>query len=193
MIAGETYLLEAVREVLRIKLALPETACDCEYDEQIPAIANDMYYAIINNGIEPGRTNGTAGGVCDVVHSVQVLVLNRKLEARDKRRNLFMQRLVGLNAALDNVFLAIHRQVEITTLANALMFEDDPAAAPFQNTLFYANVDRRPKMVNSQTYGGKAVGGPGTTDGIAMARSIYFTGIRRMQTVVQVHTGYKVT
>jgi hypothetical protein len=189
MLNGETYLLEAVRDILRIKLEIPDTACNCEYNEEIPAIADDVYFAVINGGMNPGPVGSTAAGVADVVHSVQVLVLNRKLESRDNRRNLFLQRLYGLNAAIDKVFKAIHRQVEICTLSNAYMFEDEPTSAPFQNTLRYDRIDAKARMYNSEAYGGTQIGGKGTTNGVALGRSIYFTGIRRMETVTQVHSG----
>lgn len=189
MLNGETYLLEAVRDILRIKLELPDAACNVEYDDQIPAVAADVYYAIIPNGMYPGKVNATASTVIDVVHSIQVLVLNRKLEARDNRRNLFLQRLLGLNAAIDKVFLAIHRQFEICTLANAYMYEDEPTASPFRNTLRYDRSDAKARMVNSEQYGGTQVGGKGTTNAVALSRSIYFTGLERTQTITQIHSG----
>lgn len=192
MLEGETYVLEAVRDTLRTKLGLRPEQCDCEYDEQIPSIVGDFYIAVIGAGFEIGPKHSASGGVHDVLHSVQVLVLNRAIAARDKRRSVFLERLQGINYQIGRVIKAIDWQADVMSYANALMYKDYPAYQPFVAPMRQSRCDAKPRMVNSETYGGIQSGGAGTTPYVAMARSIYFGGMRRMQTIAQLAPGVTV-
>lgn len=185
MLNGETYVLEAVRDILRRKLSLSDIQCDCEYDEQIPAIAGDLYVAVIPSGFEPGPKHNTSGGVHDVLHSVQVFVISRAVTARDRRRTIFLERLTGLNFEIDRIIQAIDWQNDVLSYANALLYADYPAAKPFITTLRLQRVDTKPRMVDSKSYGGDVAGGKGTTPYVAMCRSVYFGRMQRIQAVSQ--------
>ena len=183
MLEGETYVLEGVRDVLRKKLGLHDNQCDCEFDEQIPSIADDIYIAVLGAGCDPGPTHSTSGGVHDLIHSVQVLVINRAVVARDKRRSIFLQRLVGINQQIANVIAAIDWQLDVLSYINHLLYVDFPTAKPFTHPLALKRVDVKPKMVSNDMFAGTQIGGKGTTPYIAMARSVYFGNMRRIQPV----------
>ncbi len=193
MLEGETYVLEAVRDTLRTKLGLRPEQCDCEYDEQVPSMAGDFYVAVIGAGFDLGPKHSASGGVHDVLHSVQVLVLNRAITARDKRRTIFLERLQGINYQIGRVVRAIDWQMDLMSYANALMYKDYPTYQPFITSLHQTRCDAKPRMVNSEIYAGATGGGgPGTTNYVAMGRSIYFGGMRRMQTIAQLAPGVTV-
>jgi hypothetical protein len=190
MLDGETYVLEGVRDVLRKKLGLSDNQCDCEFDEQVPSIADDIYLAVIGAGCEPGPTQNTSGGVHDLVHSVQVMVINRAVVARDRRRSIYLERLTGVNQQIANVIAAIDWQLDVLSYINHLMYLDFPTAKPFIHCLAFKRVDPKPKMVSNELFAGTQIGGKGTTPYIGMARSVYFGGMRRIQTVAQIaHNG----
>jgi hypothetical protein len=193
MLEGETYVLEGVRDVLRKKLGLHDNQCDCEFDEQIPSIADDIYIAVLGAGCDPGPTHSTSGGVHDLIHSVQVLVINRAVVARDKRRSIFLQRLVGINQQIANVIAAIDWQLDVLSYINHLLYVDFPTAKPFiasavaeaestSSRRWYRTIcSRELRSVEK-----------GTTPYIAMARSVYFGNMRRIQTVAQIAYNAKV-
>ena len=192
MLEGETYVLEGVRDVLRKKLGLHDNQCDCEFDEQRPSIADDIYIAVLGAGCDPGPTHSTSGGVHDLIHSVQVLVINRAVVARDKRRSIFLQRLVGINQQIANVIAAIDWQLDVLSYINHLLYVDFPTAKPFTHPLALKRVDVKPKMVSNDMFAGTQIGGKGTTPYIAMARSVYFGNMRRIQPVAQIAYNEKV-
>jgi hypothetical protein len=186
MLEGETYVLEAVRDILRKKLSLNDHECDCEPDEQIPAIAGNLYFAVIPAGFEVGPNHRPTSGVYDILHSVQVYVIQRAADvARDKRRTISMQRLTGINNQISRVMQAIDRQMDLISYANLLLQTDYPTAQPFITAAQVTRVDAKPKMVNSDTYGGAMAANKGTTPYVAMARSIYFGRMQRIQTIAQ--------
>jgi hypothetical protein len=186
MLEGETYVLEAVRDILRKKLSLQDHECDVEPDEQIPAIANDLYFAVIPAGFELGPNYRPSSGVYDILHGFQVYVIQRASEvARDKRRSISMQRQCGLNSQLSRVIQALDRQMDLISYANLLLRTDFPTAQPFITAAQITRVDAKPKMVNSDTYGGAMAANKGTTPYVAMARSIYFGRMQRIQTIAQ--------
>ena len=193
MLEGETYVLEGVRDVLRKKLGLHDNQCDCEFDEQIPSIADDIYIAVLGAGCDPGPTHSTSGGVHDLIHSVQVLVINRAVVARDKRRSIFLQHLVGINQQIANVISAIDWQLDVLSYINHLLYVDFPTAKPFTHPLALKRVDVKPKMVSNDMFAGTQIGGKGTTPCIAMARSVYFGNMRRIQPVAQIAYNEKVS
>lgn len=185
MLNAETYFLEAVRDVLRKKLSLGELQCDCEPDEQVPAIAGDMYFAVIPGGISPGPKQNTSGGVQDVIHSVQVAVISRMVTARDRQRHMFLTRLKGVNNEVSRVLMALDWQNDVMSLANAKLYQDYPTAKPFIETLRLSRVDAKPRVVTGDIYGGGHTAKEGTTDYIAMMRSVYFGGMRRIEYINQ--------
>lgn len=192
MVDAEVCVLEGVRDILRRKLSLSDHQCDCEFDEQVPSISADIYFAVIGAGCEPGPVHNPSNGVQDSLHSVQVLVMQRRLVARDQRRSLFLSRLHGLNAEIGRVIQAIDKQHDVLSYINALLYRDNPTAQPFIELLRFMRVDAKPRMVNSESYAGMTTGGKGTTPFIAMTRSVYFGRLRRMQTIAQIPRGERV-
>lgn len=185
MIEGELYVLEAVRDILRSKLGLSPEQCECEYDEQIPAIAGNTYVAVIPSGCTPGPKHDTSGGIHDCIHSVQVMVIQRAVTPRDRRRSIFLDRLSGVNLLLSNIIKAIDWQHDVHSLMNHLLWEDDNNASPFQGFLRVSRIDPKPRMINTETYGATSGGQSGATPYVAMARSVYFSGCRRIQKIQQ--------
>lgn len=192
MVDAEVCVLEGVRDVLRKKLSLADHQCDCEFDEQVPSIAADVYFAVIGAGVEPGPTHNPSGGVRDFLHSVQVLVIQRKFVARDQRRSIFLQKLTGLNAELGRVIAAIDWQMDLLSYINALLYRDNPTAEPFIEMLRFTRMDPKPRMVNSELFAAANQGGKGTTPYVAMTRSVYFGRLRRIDYVSQLAKGARV-
>ena len=129
----------------------------------------------------------------DLIHSVQVLVINRAVVARDKRRSIFLQHLVGINQQIANVISAIDWQLDVLSYINHLLYIDFPTAKPFTHPLALKRVDVKPKMVSNDMFAGTQIGGKGTTPYIAMARSVYFGNMRRIQPVAQIAYNEKVS
>ncbi|MFN8742030.1 MAG: hypothetical protein ACK5YR_19050 [Pirellula sp.] len=186
MIDGEVALLEAVRDTIRGKLQLSEVECDCEYDEQIPAIAKDRYVAVIPAGCDPGPNHQRAAGVHDSLHAVQVMVLIRSTAVpRDRRRSIFLNQLSGINQLLTQIIKVLDWQMDLFSLSNHYMEQQVPGSDPFTELLRLTRVDSKPRMVSTETYDSSKVSLNGTTPYTAMARSAYFGRCRRMQNVVQ--------
>lgn len=190
MLNGETYVLEGVRDIIRNKVQLNSSQCDCEYDEQIPSIAGDFYVAVIPAGFETGPKHNASGGVHDLLHSVQVFVVRRSgAVPRDKRRSVFLDQLNGINALIDKIIRAVDWQLDAMSYINHLMYADIPTAAPFIEPIRLLRADVKPKMVNTEMYAGVTSGQPGSTPYVGMARSVYFGKIRRIQTINQIAHG----
>lgn len=194
MLSAEIAILQGVRDILRAKLGLDELQCNCEPDEQVPAIAGDYYYAVIPGGVVPGPTHNTSGGVIDMIHSVQVLAVHRKLEPRDRSR-VFLDSLTSINKMIGNIQKAIDWQWDALSYINHMLYLQDPYAAPFIQGGIprVTRIDPKPRPVNSQLYGGQAIGGKGSTPYIGMSRSIYFGGMRRISTIAQLGVGEAVS
>ena len=180
MIDGEVYVLEAVRDTIRAKLGLSQSECECEFDEQIPAIAGDRYVAIIPAGCDPGPKHNTSSGVHDSLHGVQVLVLNRATSVpRDRRRSIFLERLGGINRLLSDIVKVLDWQLDLLSLTNHLLAVDYPNADHFIEPLRLARIDTKPKMINSDTFAA------GPNGYVAMGRSAWFGRCRRIQNIKQ--------
>ena len=180
MLVAETALLVATRDRLRSVLALLPEHCDVELDDQVPAIAAKTYYAVIGAGLTPGPRHMTSGGVVDVYLSMRVVVYERITEvARDRRRNVFIDLLTGLNTKLDAIIDAIDFSYELTNNAALLLTETTAAGGEFPEPFRSFVPDSSPRMVYRDPYDAAQMKGGDPV--IAMARGVTFSKCRFMK------------
>lgn len=185
MLQAEDSVVTAVRDALRAKLRLGDNQCDIEFDEQIPVIASDTYFAVIGLGCEMGSVNINSDGVHDCDYALQVTVFHRELVARDSRRKL----LKTINYELDRVSAAISKQLDVLSLANHYLKESQATGQPFIKPLQLTGFDRKLKAVSADAYGATSAGGKGTIPFIAFSRSVYFGKMKRIEYVAQIPKG----
>ena len=191
MLEAETALLAGVQVTLIAALEIDPRQCDVELDDEVPAIAADLYIAVTGGGITPGKRHNTSGGVWDLVMSVGVTLYERIGDvARDRRRSVFMDRLGGLNRRSTKAARAIDFSYGPLSTANEELRirepgdpDYDPEAEPniggeFVEPLRFAG-SGPPAAVHREPYAaaGYSKGDPV----VAMKRSIRFTGARYLR------------
>lgn len=197
MLVAETCLLLAMRSHLGTKLEewrsnvnkslttkVPgPITVNIELDSQIPAIASDTYVAIVPSGAEPGPRHRSSGGVWDMVYKVRVDVYQRMAEvARDRNRDIFIDRLGALNGVLDAVIRYVNMNYELTNTTAAALILDTPAAGGNYPEAFRTfTPDAHARTVFKDPYDAAdmqtAIGNPV----IALARGVVFSGARFMK------------
>lgn len=180
MFDAETALLKAVRNRLRDQLNLTTDECTVEIDDQVPAIARDTYYVVTPGGSRPGPRQATAtAGTIDMIVSVRV-VAYKKIgnTARDRRRDIFLEQVTGLNALLSAASEQIDQNETLRAAANTLL-DDEAVGGAFITPLQYAGYDPKPQSVFAQEYAAavKTQGDPQ----IALKRGILFGNARFLQ------------
>ena len=182
MIEGEYYLLKTVRDQLRAKMNLTDHQCNCEPDENLPAMTGDMYIAVIPAGTMPGPRHNTSGGVQDSLHSVKVSVFQKLGNVpRDRVRDVFLDRFAGVNKLLANAIAIIDWNYELMLSAGAALQADNPAWQPFEEPLRVGSMDANPRLVTSDTFDGMTDRPAGASSYAAMVRSAVFVRCRRVQ------------
>ena len=179
---AETALLVAVRNRLREVGGFADDACAVEFDEMAPAKTGDVYLAVLPGGWSPGPRHNTSGGVNDLLYSVDVVVIRRIRQVpRDRLRNVFLDHLGGLNETIDIVYPIIDFSYPLLRAANTLIQsatgENDGYDGGFIEPLKFSGVDRRPKQ-----YDGSMFGASSQQPGVALGRTISFSGARRITT-----------
>ena len=138
MLVAETCLVTAVRNVLRAGLSLRDSQCDVELDDQIPAVAEDTYFAVSSAGSNPGPRHATSGGVIDLNIAIRVTLYQKAAKiARDRRRNVFLDTSSGLNKKLFQAITVLDYSYAITAAAAALLIgtgaDNGEYPVPFQS------------------------------------------------------------
>ena len=183
MLSAEPYLLESVVEALRTALVLDEHHCSVEHDADfVPQTAGDLYVAVSPEGLALGRHHAASGGVFDLVFGCRVTVYVRSRNMpRDKRRNLYLDQVKGINRTLDRVIRAIdwNRQVILATNANIRVQE--PNASGLIHPLSLVSVDAKPRTVVGEVYGANVQSAMGADTYVGLARGVGFANARRME------------
>ena len=183
MLVAETCLITAVRDRLRTALVLTDDQCNIELDDQIPAIAKDTYVAVCAAGTSPGERHSSSGGVWDLRFNVRVTVYQRTADqARDRRRNLFIDRLTGLNAMVDQVIRSVDFDYTHILAGAAALLVGTPAEGgnypePFRSFAIDTNV--RPVYVDP--YDAAAMPGKGADPLVGLSRGVTFQRARFMK------------
>jgi hypothetical protein len=190
MFVAEVSLLRAVRNKLRDDLGLSASKCDIELDDQVPAIAPNLYVAVTPAGMAPGPRHAPSGGVYDVKISVRVTVFSRIAEvARDRRRNVFTELLTGLAVPLENIVDALDNNYALLAEAKALVdaVVDPPAHIAANATGEWPEPFReyRPdttaRMVFRDPFDAAQHAGPPADPIVAISRGVTFSGARYMR------------
>lgn len=175
---AETALLLAVRDRLIDAAGYSDKSCAVEYDEQLPAIAGDLYVAVMPGGWTPGPRHRTSGGVNDLLYSVDVSVLIRiRAVPRDRRRDVFAMNLDALNERIDEIWPLIDFDYTTINAASTMITERNESEEGFCEPLQFSSVDRRPRLVAGDVYAADS-----SQAHVALARSINFNGARRITT-----------
>lgn len=183
MLVAETCLITAVRNRLRTSLALSDDQCNIELDDQIPAIAKDTHIAVTAAGTTPGERHSSSGGVWDLRFNVRVTVYQRMADqARDRRRNLFIDRLTGLNALVDQVIRAVDFDYSnVLAAAEALLVGTPAAGGNYPEPFRSFSIDTNVKPVFFDPYDAASMPGKGATEVVALSRGVTFQRARFMK------------
>lgn len=185
MLIAETCLLLAIRDRLRMGLSLDEKSCDIELDDQVPTLAREKYFAIVSEGTTPGPRHTSSGGVWDLKFAVKVTFYQGAAEyPRDRRRNIFTQRLEGINAELTKVIRAIYYDYHnVVTVAKEYLTNTQAEYGEFPEPFRTFTPDPRVRTVFKDSY--NAAGEQNTGDPtVALARGVTFSGARFMKELV---------
>jgi hypothetical protein len=176
---SEKSLLLAVRDALRTAGSdagrWTDDDCEVEPDDNLPAIAGDVYVAVIPGGWRPGPRHNTQSGVYDLVYSVDVCVARRIAHVpRDRRRDVFLHNVGAIDELLDLVTATVDWSYTLMAAANALILSETGTAEGFVEPLRFAGVDRRPRLASPEQFAAVANKQPA-----GMLRTISFGGARR--------------
>tara|TARA_R110000803_G_scaffold210718_2_gene283383 strand:- start:11693 stop:12229 length:537 start_codon:yes stop_codon:yes gene_type:complete len=171
---SESALLCAVRDHLRSQLGYNETECDVEPDEEFPAITGNKYIAVMPGGWAVGDSGGRRGVGLDEVFGVDILVvIMAKAVPQDRRRNIMLDNLTGLNKRCRDIIVQVHDNW--TMLAAANTFLTDNGEKGFTEALRFAGGDARPRIFDGISFGKQQTAAAG------LGRMISFAGGRRIQ------------
>lgn len=181
MLIAETCLLLAVRNRLREGMPLNEHQCDIEMDDQVPTLARELYVTVVGAGTMPGPWHKPSGGVWDLVFSVKVTVYQGASEVpKDRRRNLFIDRLDGLNQKLDQIIRLIDYDYRNLLDAAHVLIADTPAnGGNYPEPFRTFTPDPTPRASLHDVY--NASGGNGGDQVAALSRGVTFSGCRFMK------------
>lgn len=182
MLVAETCLLTAVRNTIRTGLTLDADHCEIELDDQVPAITGKTYVAVTGAGTSPGERHASSGGVHDLRMNVRVTVYKRITEiARDRRRNIFLDLLTGLNKTLDQVIVLIDNNQTLRTAAQTLVqAETGYDTGEFPETFRAYVPDSSPRPVFKDPYDAAQMSAAASDPTVAIARGVTFQRARFM-------------
>lgn len=181
MLVAETCLLLAVRNALRTAMSLADKQCDIELDDQVPALASDTYVTVVGAGTSPGERHSSSGGVWDMRMNVRVTVYSRMGEvARDRRRNLFIDRLTGLNKLVDTAISTIDYSYAVTAAAKVLLEDTTAEGGEYPEPFRSFTIDTNPRPVYKD-YDAAPMSQQMADPVIALARGVTFQRARFMK------------
>lgn len=184
MLRSETYLLTAVRDRIRTELSIQDEQCRIEPDEIVPAVGTDFYVAVIPAGMSGGPTHNQNDAVFDLYLSVKVVCYQKIGNVpRDRRRDVFLERLTGLNARLDKIMYAIDKNRSVVETASNLLQVEVPLANPFIEPLRFVSLDSKPRAVVASEYDGTPDAQNASNPVVALARGVTFGRARIMETI----------
>lgn len=171
---AESALLLAVRDKLRDGEGWTEKQCEVEQDEIAPATVGQLYVVVLPGGWSNGPRHNTSGGVNDLLFSVDVAVIKRAASTpRDRRRNLFLTNLDGLNAEVGKVFKWVDFRYDVLDAANELIERETGIEKAFVEPLKFSTVDRRPRVVGGEMFAAAA-----NQPAAGLIRVVSFVGAR---------------
>lgn len=186
---SETAMLRSVNENIRTKLDLNERQCDIEFDDEVPAIAGDLYVAVQPAGRFPHPTHKTSGGVSyEVIQVAVTVILRLQRVPRDRQRNVFIDNLTGLNAVVGDIVEAIDFQYGPMHDANQYLAREVGYSSStyrawgFITPLVLSGVDAKPQIVSGDIF---SSGGQRGEPRAGLKRTINFGGAERIQTRIQ--------
>lgn len=181
MLEAEIALLEAVHTQIITKLPLRAEQCDIEPEEDLaPAIAPDIYLAIVPNGVFPGPRQNTSGGVWDLTFSVRIVAYEKIADvARDRQKNVYLNRVKNLNGLLSRAIRFLVFNQDVRTRAENLLSglaEGGQFPEPFKTF----TPDKAARSVSWDVYDGAqpSGGNPIVSPILAMKRGVTLDGCR---------------
>jgi hypothetical protein len=174
VVSAEKNLLLAARNAIRTAMALPETECEIEYDENAPATVGHRYLAVMPGGYRPYDVHNTSGGVRDLLYGLSVLVIVRANNVpRDRKRDVFLGNLGNLAELEEKVINGVDWTYAVMNAANTLILAETANAQGFMEPLKFAGVDSKPRVIPAEAFGSS--NGPG-----GLGRAVHFHGARRI-------------
>lgn len=181
MLVAETALLLAIRNTLRSSLTLRSNQCDVELDDQLPPVAEELYFTVAAAGCSPGPRHSSSGGVWDLYINVRVSVYQRCTHvARDRKTDLFLDLVTGLNARLDSVIRLIDNSYALTADAKALLTGTTAAAGEFPEPFRTFQPDTNFRTVAIEPYSAAQMGAMPADPVVGLMRGVTFNRARFM-------------
>jgi hypothetical protein len=149
---AEACMLQAIQTRLRTELGLTDKNCAVEFDNEVPAIAGEVYYAIVPAGLTPGPRHMTSGGVFDFRIAVRVVLYLRHTIARDRRSDILMDTTSAIADRLDAVMELIHFDQTLRQAAEALLVNTSAEGGQFVECFKRADPDRALQPVVRDEY-----------------------------------------
>ena len=177
MIQAETALLTAVRDAIRVATGLRNDQVRIEIDEQAPAVAGNVFVAVMPDGIRPGETHSTNQGASDAVYSVAVMVAVRETKPRDRKRDHSFGLTAQLEVYLQEILSAVDFEYDVTNAANDILEDTYGESDGFVYPLTFAGIDNRPRE-----RGGELFAASREATEAAIVRVIRFGSARRIAT-----------
>ena len=176
--ATESALLEAVAERLRDSIELDPTEAEVEHDEQAPVAVGEKYFCILAGGVMPGPSEAGSVLILDEIVNVDVTVIIRCANvSRDKVREVFLGNVKSLNSQVRKVVEAIHGKYDnVINLANTFIQRESGSTEGFIETLRFAGMDTRPRLVGGATFAARP-----EESRAGLARTVRFRNARRIQ------------
>lgn len=167
-------LLLATRDHLRTQLSLNESQCDIQPDGRPPANMGERYVALWEDGSAGAGTTGGGASTLSETCGLLVTVTRRTGRyGRDRRRNIFLEEITGLEPLCRSIKAAIHANWGIVNAANARISD---AYNKFQLPLFWVRQDRAQGM--DADWAGSAAE---KDDSTYLVVSLRFAGALRVQ------------
>ena len=172
---SEPVLLEAVRDVIRIKLNLEPHSCDIEVNGQPPPPrCPEYYFAVWPAYWKPGPSG--AGGAFDEELGVNVTVSKRSNRVPTDRRRVFLENIhVNYAALVRQVAVEVHNaRIDIMVRANARLLVPNRFCEPLR----WVNSDPSPREVGPEWFHSEDY----STLVAGHSWTVYFGMARRVQT-----------
>lgn len=179
MLVAETCLLLAIRARLQLRLALTDNDCNIVFEDALPATAPALFIAISGAAATTAERHVSSGEVTDMRFSARVTVYKRITDVpRDRRRNLFIDRLTGLHTTLDRVMAEIDNNNELMRAAELLLVDTPAEGGQFPEPFRDMQIDPNPRAAFADPYDAAKMDSANGDPILAICRGVTFTRAR---------------
>jgi hypothetical protein len=161
-------------------MSLDDQQCDTELDDIVPAMSGKTHVVVTSGGVGAGKYQAkSTTGTTHLVIAVRVVVFLRIGDVpQDRRRDIYLQNVTGLNALLGDVMTYVDGIEAIKAEAEALL-TGSAATGKFHKVPRFVAADPKAVTVHREAY--NSAGGTGHGhEVLAMKRGLVFGGAEFM-------------